>query len=126
MLAHCLPEVAEDPRRRSPALILLPNGTIRAQVPTGAALEFLFRWHRALIQVSPSLLADQSVGRIRKNNVPALGEMMFVVFAGQEVAGVGSIIEVETRTVRDCNVHGDAWVHLWRDCYWLLCELAEQ
>jgi hypothetical protein len=57
--------------------------------------------------------------------------MMFVVFASQGVAGGGSIIEAETHTVRDCNVRGDAWVRLWkqlvgRDCYWLLCELAEQ
>ncbi len=55
--------------------------------------------------------------------------MMFVVFSGQEVAGGDSVIEA--RTVRDCNVHGDAWVRIRKqlvggDCHRLLCELAEQ
>ncbi len=43
----------------------------------------------------------------------------------------GSVIEAETRTVRDCNVHGDARVRIRKqfgggDCHRLLRELAEQ
>jgi hypothetical protein len=44
MLAQCLPEVAGDPRRRSTALILLPNGAIRAKVPTGPGNNRIYTW----------------------------------------------------------------------------------
>jgi hypothetical protein len=61
----------------------------------GAALEFLSRWHSTLAKLVSG---------------PVFGEMMFVVFSGQEVAGGDPVIEA--RTVRDCNVHGDAWVRI--------------